>query len=116
MSTLKVTGTVTHPMSGHFKPLIEAFLHVFERATGEKLIAGTLNIKVGGPIKIKEDFRTPSDIAKEKGHTYYTCDICGSDGPMIDGAMCEDCIRWMETNGLTDKDLPVITSLRIRDR
>jgi hypothetical protein len=39
---------------------METFSHVFEQATGEKLIAGTLNVKVDAPIKIKEDFRIPA--------------------------------------------------------
>jgi hypothetical protein len=57
MSVLKVTGIVTPPMRGHFKPLMETFSHVFEEATGEKLFPGTLNVKVETPITIKEDFR-----------------------------------------------------------
>lgn len=60
MSVLKVTGTVTPPMSGHFKPLMETFSQAFEDATGEKLIPGTLNVKVETPITIKEDFRIPA--------------------------------------------------------
>jgi hypothetical protein len=39
---------------------METFSHVFEKATGEKLVAGTLNVKVRQPIKIKEDFRIPA--------------------------------------------------------
>jgi hypothetical protein len=60
MSILKVTGTVTPRMSGHFKPLMEDFSRVFEEATREKLFPGTLNVKVERPIPIKEDFRIPA--------------------------------------------------------
>lgn len=60
MSILTVTGTVTPRMSGHFKPLMEAFADVFEEATGEKLFPGTLNVKVETPIAIKKDFEIPA--------------------------------------------------------
>jgi hypothetical protein len=39
---------------------MEEFSQVFEEATGEKLFAGTLNVKVKERIKIKEDFRIPA--------------------------------------------------------
>jgi hypothetical protein len=64
MSILKVTGTVTGPMKGDFKRVMDAFPDVFAEATGEKLIPGTLNVKVGAPIKIEEDFRI---VASELG-------------------------------------------------
>ena len=42
---------------GHFRGRIMRFADVFERATGEKLFAGTLNVRVDRPIPIREDFR-----------------------------------------------------------
>ncbi len=44
MSILKVTGTVTPPAAGHFKQRMTNFPDVFEEATGERLIPGTLNV------------------------------------------------------------------------
>ncbi len=57
MSILKVTGTVTPPAAGHFKQRMTNFPDVFEEATGERLIPGTLNVSVGSEIPIKEHFR-----------------------------------------------------------
>jgi hypothetical protein len=57
MGSLTVTGIVAPRMSGHFKPLMERFSEVFAEATGERLIPGTLNVRVETPITIKEDFR-----------------------------------------------------------
>jgi hypothetical protein len=60
MGIFKVTGMVTQQMSGHFKPLMENFSHVFEEATGEKLVPGTLNVRVRDPIEINAHFRIPA--------------------------------------------------------
>lgn len=67
------------PMSGHFKPLMKTFSEVFERATGEKLIPGTINVNVGTQIKIKEDFRIPaSDLnGGEQDLLFERCRIDG---------------------------------------
>jgi CTP-dependent riboflavin kinase len=41
----------------HFSRRMNQYPEVFERATGEKLFPGTLNVNVGEPVKIKEHFR-----------------------------------------------------------
>ena len=41
----------------HFSRRMTQYPEVFERATGEQLYPGTLNINVGTPIPIKEHFR-----------------------------------------------------------
>ena len=41
----------------HFSRRMNKYPEVFERATGQKLLPGTLNVNVGEPIKIKEHFR-----------------------------------------------------------
>ena len=57
MTILKVIGTVTPRMNADFKPLMERFSEVFAEATGERLIPGTLNVRVKTPITIEEDFK-----------------------------------------------------------
>ena len=42
---------------GDFGKRMTKFPELFERATGETLFPGTINVKVGGRIKIKEQFR-----------------------------------------------------------
>ena len=41
----------------HFSRRMTQYREVFERATGEKLFPGTLNVNVGERIQIKEHFR-----------------------------------------------------------
>jgi hypothetical protein len=41
----------------HFSRRMKEYPEVFERATGEELYPGTLNVDVGRPIPIKEPFR-----------------------------------------------------------
>jgi hypothetical protein len=78
MGILKVTGSVMGPMSGHFKPLMKTFSEVFERATGEKLIPGTINVNIGTQIRIREDFRIPaSDL--DGGEQDLLFEICRID-------------------------------------
>jgi hypothetical protein len=57
MSALKVIGTVTPSARGDFTQRMTKFPHVFEEATGEKLVPGTLNIRVSTEIRSKEHFR-----------------------------------------------------------
>jgi len=57
MSAIEVTGKVTSRGQGDFTRRMTDFPYVFEEATGEKLIAGTLNVDVGRAILIREDFR-----------------------------------------------------------
>ena len=52
-----IKGTVKPQGNGDFGRRMKDFPEVFERAAGEKLYPGTLNVKVGRPIRWKEDFR-----------------------------------------------------------
>jgi CTP-dependent riboflavin kinase len=65
VSALKVTGKVVSRGQGHFTQRMTQFPHVFEEATGEKLITGTLNVQVGKRILIREHFRIPGARIQE---------------------------------------------------
>ena|SRR5665213_3078440 len=56
---LKLVGMVCSADSGlkDFTRRMERYPEVFERATGERLYVGTLNVDVGAPVPIREDFR-----------------------------------------------------------
>jgi CTP-dependent riboflavin kinase len=41
----------------HFSRRMSEYPEVFERATGERLYPGTLNVNVGKPIPVREHFR-----------------------------------------------------------
>jgi len=56
MSVKLLTGCVVNGV-GDFEKRMKKYPEVFERATGEKLYPGTLNIRVSKRIPIKEDFR-----------------------------------------------------------
>jgi hypothetical protein len=44
----------------HFSRRMNDYPEVFERATGERLIPGTLNVNVGVPTPVTEHFRIHS--------------------------------------------------------
>ncbi len=50
----------------HFEKRMTNFPEVFRRATGEQLFPGTLNVRVGRKIKIKEHFRIPGKEINER--------------------------------------------------
>jgi CTP-dependent riboflavin kinase len=51
---------------------------VFERATGEKLFPGTLNVNVGEPVKIKEHFRIlGKELNEPEDFLFEVCRING---------------------------------------
>ena|ERR1700733_3138566 len=52
-----IEGTVKPRGSGDFRFRMTKFADVFERAAGEKLYPGTLNVKVDRPVRWKVDFR-----------------------------------------------------------
>jgi hypothetical protein len=55
--------------------------------------------------EIKEDFRTPSDIAKTlTGTGVDYCDCCGTQAELSEG-YCLDCLTWLKDQGI-DKDMP----------
>jgi CTP-dependent riboflavin kinase len=41
----------------HFSKRMTEYPEVFEKATGERLFPGTLNVNVGKPIRVREHFR-----------------------------------------------------------
>jgi CTP-dependent riboflavin kinase len=51
---------------------------VFERATGEHLYPGTLNVNVGKPIRVKEHFRIHGkEISESEEFQFEVCRING---------------------------------------
>jgi hypothetical protein len=52
---------------GHFRRRITDFPEAFQKATGEALFPGTLNVDIGTAIKIKEDRRI---LGKEIGEPF----------------------------------------------
>lgn len=53
--------------------------------------------------EMKEDFRTPSDIAKQVAFEHCSC--CGGLNNMEDCDMCQDCTTWLDSQGV-DRDIP----------
>lgn len=51
-----LTGAIVDGV-GHFRQRMTVYPHVFERATGEKLFPGTLNVRVGENVPAVEHFR-----------------------------------------------------------
>lgn len=56
---------------------------------------------------VKEDFRTPSDIAKAMTGTGILehCECCGELGELTEGAMCLSCVTWLDDQGI-ERDNP----------
>ena len=52
-----IEGTVKPQGNGDFRFRMTQFAHVFQKASGENLYPGTLNVKVNRLIRPKEDFR-----------------------------------------------------------
>jgi CTP-dependent riboflavin kinase len=80
LETMILKGQVVRGV-GHFRGRMTTFADVFERYTGEKLFAGTLNVDVGRAIPVREDFRIPG---KEIGEPHQDlifehCRINGTD-------------------------------------
>jgi hypothetical protein len=77
---------------GDFKRRMDRYPKVFERAAGETLISGTINVKVKRFVRIREDFRgwriRPDVLGR---------DVC-DDGPLVSGAIPEhasvETFRW----------------------
>ena len=63
---------------GHFKPRMTRNDEAFKNATGESLFPGTLNVDVGKPIPIKEDFRIRgAEIGESEDFIFEKCRING---------------------------------------
>jgi CTP-dependent riboflavin kinase len=76
MVTLR--GTV-QPGVRHFKERMTNYAHIFERAVGERLYPGTINVKVPTPIPIRVEFRiSGKDIGEpEQDLLFEKCLING---------------------------------------
>ena len=62
----------------HFSRRMNQYPEVFERATGEKLFPGTLNVNVGEPIKIQEHFRIHGkELNEPEDFLFEVCRING---------------------------------------
>ena len=62
----------------HFFRRMTEYSDVFERATGERLIPGTLNVNVGVVVPIKEHFRIRGQELKEsEDFLFEVCRING---------------------------------------
>jgi CTP-dependent riboflavin kinase len=62
----------------HFSRRMNQYPEVFERATGEKLFPGTLNVNVGEPVKIKEHFRIlGKELNEPEDFLFEVCRING---------------------------------------
>lgn len=70
---------------GHFRVRMTAYPDVFERATGEKLFPGTLNVQVAQPIPIRTDFRIEGRDINEPNQDllFERCRINGIDAYRI---------------------------------
>jgi CTP-dependent riboflavin kinase len=62
----------------HFSRRMSQHPKVFERATGEKLFPGTLNVNVGETVKIKEHFRIHGkELNEPEDFLFEVCRING---------------------------------------
>ncbi len=75
---MKVQGRITDGV-GHFRVRMTRYPDVFERATGERLFPGTLNVDIGTPLQCREDFRVRgSDIDEpEQDLLFEKCVVAG---------------------------------------
>ncbi len=75
---MKVTGRITEGVQ-HFRARMTRYPEVFERATGERLFPGTLNVDIGTPLECREDFRIRgSEIGEpEQDLLFERCTIAG---------------------------------------
>jgi CTP-dependent riboflavin kinase len=55
------------------------FPEVFERAAGERLFPGTLNVDIGAPLQVREDFRIRGSEVGEPGQDliFERCFVSG---------------------------------------
>ncbi len=63
---VKIRGRIKKGV-GDFRSRMEKYPRVFERATGEHLYPGTLNVDIGSPLECREDFRIRGEEIGEPG-------------------------------------------------
>lgn len=78
MAPVRVTGRVTDGV-GDFRVRMTRYPDVFEQATGERLFPGTLNVDIGTPLRVREDFRVRGTDIGEPGQDllFERCIIAG---------------------------------------
>ena len=78
MAQVRVKGRVTDGV-GDFRVRMTRYPDVFERATGERLFPGTLNVDIGTPLRVREDFRVRGADIGEPGQDliFERCVIAG---------------------------------------
>ena len=70
-----VSGTVDKKEGyGHFAQRLRDFPREFQKATGEVLVGGTLNVKLDRKIPIREHFRMPDPWKTE--HQVLLFEVC----------------------------------------
>ena len=68
---------------------------------------GTALLPAAQDAEIKEDFRTPSDIAKSMtGEEVDHCECCGELAELSDKGMCLACITWLDSQGVSRDNPP----------
>jgi CTP-dependent riboflavin kinase len=75
---MKVTGRITDGV-GDFRRRMTRYPHAFERVTGEQLFPGTLNVDIGYPLPVREDFRIKGADINEPGQDllFERCTVAG---------------------------------------
>jgi hypothetical protein len=72
---ITVRGRVWRKGSGDFTKRMIEFAEVFYRATGEKLVTGTLNVEIERPLPIREHFRIPDVLDREQDLLFEICRV-----------------------------------------
>jgi CTP-dependent riboflavin kinase len=71
-------GRVTSAGCKHFFRRMTEYADVFEKATGERLFPGTLNVDVGQPIPVREHFRIHGkELNEPEEFLFEVCRING---------------------------------------
>jgi membrane protease YdiL (CAAX protease family) len=75
---MKVTGRIVDGI-GDFRVRMTRHADVFERAAGERLFPGTLNVDIGTPLECREDFRIlGAEIGEpEQDLLFERCSVAG---------------------------------------
>lgn len=73
---IRIRGVVERGC-GHFRTRITDFPEVFREATGESLYAGTLNVKIGTQVPIREHFRIQDPVEPRQNLLFEVCRVNG---------------------------------------
>jgi hypothetical protein len=72
---ITVRGHVWRKGSGDFSKRMTGSPEAFYRATGEKLVPGTLNVEIERPLAVKEHFRIPDVQDREQDLLFEICRV-----------------------------------------